>query len=79
MEAVRAAFYPVFEILQLRGDRKDSLTEIAVLKIVELAKAGELDPETLCIDVTAEALPEGATPRAPSEPMTSVVSASEAD
>jgi hypothetical protein len=30
------------------------MTEIVVMKIVELAKAGELDPERLCIAVLAD-------------------------
>jgi hypothetical protein len=30
------------------------MTEIIVTKIVELAKAGELDPERLCIAVLAD-------------------------
>jgi hypothetical protein len=54
MEAMRAAFYRVCDILLLSGDREDQLTEIVVLKIVELAKAGERDPEILCIDVLAQ-------------------------
>jgi hypothetical protein len=54
MEAMRAAFYRVCDILQLSGDREDPLREIVVAKIVELAKAGERDPEILCIDVLAE-------------------------
>jgi hypothetical protein len=48
---MRAAFYRVCAALQLNGDTEDPLTEIVVLKIVELAKAGERDPEILCIDV----------------------------
>jgi hypothetical protein len=54
VEAMRAAFYRVCNILQLSGDRDDPLTEIVVTKIVELAKAGERDPEILCIDVLAQ-------------------------
>jgi hypothetical protein len=54
MEAMRAAFYRVCNILQLSGDREDPLTEIVVEKVVELAKAGERDPEVLCIDVLAQ-------------------------
>jgi hypothetical protein len=49
MEAMRAAFYRVCDILQLSGDREDPVT-----KIVELAKAGERHPEILCIDVLAD-------------------------
>jgi hypothetical protein len=52
MEAMRAAFYRVCDILRL-SDHGDPLTELVVLKIVELAKAGERDPEILCIDVLA--------------------------
>jgi hypothetical protein len=54
------------------------LTEIVVLKIVELAKAGERDPEILCIDVLAElgTPSQGLTLDAPPEraplPVTSV-------
>jgi hypothetical protein len=54
MEATRAAFYRVCDILQLSGDREDPLTEIVVAKLVEFAKAGERDPEILSIDVLAE-------------------------
>jgi hypothetical protein len=45
MEAMRAAFYRVCDILQLSCDQEDPLTEVVVTKIVELAKAGESDPE----------------------------------
>jgi hypothetical protein len=77
MEAARAAFYRVCEVLQLSCDREDPLTEIVVTKIVELAKAGELDPEILCSKVLAElGTPAQGEARAPSErappPMTSV-------
>jgi Mn-containing catalase len=41
MEATRAAFYRVCDILQLSGDREDPPTEIVVAKLVEFAKAGE--------------------------------------
>src|SRR5580658_9783403 len=44
MEAMRAAFYRVCDVLQLSCDREDPLTEVVVTKIVELAKAGERDP-----------------------------------
>ena len=48
------AFQRVCDILQLSCEREDPLTEIVVPKIIELAKAGECDPEVLCIDVLAE-------------------------
>jgi hypothetical protein len=35
------------------------VTEHIVMKIVERAKAGELDPELLCIDVLAQLEPPG--------------------
>jgi hypothetical protein len=69
MEAMRAAFYRVCDILQLSGDREDPLTEVVVEKIVEFAEAGERDPEVLCIDVLAqlEMPAQEATSRAPPE------------
>jgi hypothetical protein len=54
IEAMRAAFYRVCDVLQLDGDTHDPLTELVVMKIVELARGGELDPERMCIDVLAE-------------------------
>jgi hypothetical protein len=54
MEAMRAAFYRVCDVLQLSCNREDPLTEVVVTKIVELAKAGERDPEILCFTVLAE-------------------------
>jgi hypothetical protein len=47
LEAMRAAFDRVCDVLQLNGDREDPLTQLVVTKIVELAKAGELDPVRL--------------------------------
>jgi hypothetical protein len=54
IEAMRAAFHRVCDILQLNCDADDPMTEIVVMKIVELAKAGELDPERLCIAMMAD-------------------------
>jgi hypothetical protein len=54
MEAMRAAFYRVCEVLELSCDRENPLTEVVVTKIVELAKAGERDPEKLCNKVLAD-------------------------
>jgi hypothetical protein len=54
LEAMRSAFYRVCDVLRLNGDCEDAVTELIVTKIVELAKAGELDPERLCIDVLAD-------------------------
>ena len=53
IEAMRAAFNRVCDVLQLECGREDLMTEIVVEKIVELAKDGELDPEQLCIDTLA--------------------------
>jgi hypothetical protein len=78
MDAMRAAFNRVCDVLQLSCDRADPLTEVVVTKIVDLAKAGERDPEKLCFAVLAdldmplqEAIPRSAPERAP-PPMTSV-------
>jgi hypothetical protein len=50
IEAIRLAFQRACEALQLRGT-PDALTEIVATKIIELAKAGETDPERLCSKV----------------------------
>ena len=76
MEAMREAFHRVCEILQLSCDREDPLTEIVVEKIVDLAKAGERDPEILSTKVLAQLeMPAQGEAPAPSErappPMTS--------
>ena len=78
MEAMRAAFYRVCDVLQLSCDREDPLTEVVVTKIVELAKAGERDSDKFCFAVMddldmplREATPRSAPERAPL-PMTSV-------
>jgi hypothetical protein len=74
IEVMRDAFRRVCDILPLSGDREDPLTEVVVTKIVELAKAGERDPEILCIDVLAAlgAPSEDATPRTQAESRMSV-------
>jgi hypothetical protein len=53
IETMRAAFRRVCDVLRLDGDTEDRLNELVAMKIVELARAGELDPERLCIDVLA--------------------------
>jgi hypothetical protein len=57
------------------------VTEIVVTKIVELAKAGERDPEIPCIDVLGPiwAPARDVTSRTLPEPRKSVGSANEAD
>ena len=57
IEAMRAAFHRVCDVLQLDCGTEDRMTEPIVMKIVELAKTGELDPERLCIDTLAEVEP----------------------
>jgi hypothetical protein len=54
IEAMRAAFRRVCDLLQLDCGRDDPMTELVVTKIVELAKGGELDPGRLCIGVLAQ-------------------------
>jgi hypothetical protein len=78
IEAMRAAFNRVCEVLELSCDREDPLTEVVVTKIVELAKTGERDPEKLCFTVLTElemplqeAIPRSSPERAPL-PMASV-------
>jgi hypothetical protein len=45
IEAMRAAFHRVCDVLQLHCGADDPMTELVVTKIVARAKAGELDPE----------------------------------
>jgi hypothetical protein len=78
IETLRAAFNRVCDVLQLSCNVEDPLTEVVVMKIVELAKAGERDPDNLCFAVLADldmplqnAIPRGSPERAPL-PMTSV-------
>jgi hypothetical protein len=54
IEAMRAALSRLCDVLQIECDADRSLTEVLAQKIVRLAKAGELDPERLCIGVLAE-------------------------
>jgi hypothetical protein len=54
IEAMRTAFYRVCDALQLTGRVEDPITEIVATKIVDLAKAGELDPDRLCSRVLLE-------------------------
>jgi hypothetical protein len=54
IEAMRAAFHRVCDVLKLSGRTDDVMTELAVMKIVELAKGGELNPEQMCNIVLTE-------------------------
>ncbi len=73
MEAMRATFHRVCEQLRLNCDREDPLTEVVITKIVELAKAGERDPEILCrhVLVQLERPMQTEPSRAPLEPIAS--------
>jgi hypothetical protein len=69
IEAIRLAFQRACEALQLQ-DTSDAFTEIVATRIIELAKAGEVDPDRLCSDVLAQLgtppqSTEGVTSRAP--------------
>jgi hypothetical protein len=54
IEVMRAAFHRVCDVLQLNCGTDDRMTELVVMKIVQLARGGEMDPEQLCISVLAE-------------------------
>ena len=47
LEAIRTAFHKVCDVLQLKRDADDPMTEIIVTKIVALAMAGEHDADRL--------------------------------
>jgi hypothetical protein len=63
VEAMRASFRQICDVLQLDCGREDPMTEIVVMKIVELARAGELDPVEVSERILAElkASPHDAT------------------
>jgi hypothetical protein len=54
IQAMQGAFRRICDVLQLDCGRDDSMTEIVVIKIVELAKAGEHDPVQVSERVLAE-------------------------
>jgi hypothetical protein len=54
IEAMREAFHRVCNVLRLDYDADDQMTEFVAEKIVSLVRAGELDPERLCIAVLGE-------------------------
>jgi hypothetical protein len=59
MEAMRAAFYKVYEVLLLKGDVDDPITEIIVNKIVALWKTGEHDADRLAELVLSDLTGDG--------------------
>ena len=52
-EVMRRAFQKAKDVLQLHG-RPDDMTDVIATKIIELAKAGEIDPDRLCSQVLIE-------------------------
>ena len=64
IEAMRGAFHRVCDVLRLNGDTDDQMTELLAMKIMELAKGGELDPERLCVAVLASLEPSPVDKRA---------------
>ena len=54
IEAMRLAFQKVCEALELECKPGEPMTELVVTKIIEHAKAGEIDPERLCRQVLLE-------------------------
>ena len=51
IEAMRSAFRRVCEVLLLKCDKEDPMTEVVVSKIVAAAKAGEHDTRRLAMQV----------------------------
>jgi hypothetical protein len=54
IEAMRSAFRKVCQKLRMNCTVDDPATDLIVLKIVEIAKTGELDPDRLCDQVVRE-------------------------
>ena len=53
IEAMHKAYERACASLQLTGHCIDQITDVVALKILELAKAGETDPELMCGQVLA--------------------------
>jgi hypothetical protein len=60
IEAMRSAFQKVCDVLLLKCDADDRMTEIIVNKIVALAEAGEHDADRLASTVLNELADDGA-------------------
>lgn len=54
IEAMRSAFEKVCEVRKLKCGPGDPRTDLIVIKIIELAKAGEADPDRLCSQALLE-------------------------
>jgi hypothetical protein len=53
-EVMRRALQKARDVLQLDGRPDDAMTDVIATKIIELAKAGEIDPDRLCSQVVIE-------------------------
>jgi hypothetical protein len=60
MEAIRSAFHQACRSLSL-SEKDDAITEIVAEKIIELASAGETDPNRLCSQALSAFSSGGAT------------------
>ena len=62
IEAMRAAFYKVCDVLLLNGDADDPMTGVVVDKIVAMAKAGEHNADRLAEHVLDDLINDGLPP-----------------
>jgi hypothetical protein len=53
-EVMRRAFQKTRDVLQSDGRLDDATTDLITTKIIELAKAGETEPDRLCSQVLIE-------------------------
>jgi hypothetical protein len=65
LPAMRAAFDRVCQVLGLRCEADDPITDLVVMFIVGHAQAGELDPDRLCELTLRDLAPQhaGASPQ----------------
>jgi hypothetical protein len=48
VEVIQLAFHKACDVLQLKRGPDDAMTDLVAMEIIELAKAGETDPDRLC-------------------------------
>jgi hypothetical protein len=60
IEAMRSAFHRVCEVLMLKCDKEDPITEVIVSKIVAAANAGEHDTDRLAVCVLNDLVDDAA-------------------
>jgi hypothetical protein len=60
IEAMRTAFHRVCEVLLIKCDKEDPMTEIIVRKIIRAAKAGEYDTDRLAVLVLNDLVDDAA-------------------